>query len=42
MGKKMLLGPVGGTMKGQEKRCKAHIEMERWLINGFSMIRMET
>ena len=42
MGKRMLPGLVGGTMKEQERRCKAHIEMERWLINGFSMIKMET
>ena len=30
MVKKMQLGPVGGILIGQEKRCKVHIEKEKW------------
>ena len=41
MVKKMQLGLVGGIMKEQKKRCKVIIKMEKWLISGFFMIKME-
>ena len=40
-GKRMQLGLVGGIMIEQKKKCRVIIKMDKWLINGFFMIKME-